>query len=309
MGHPIFRRFTPFKGWVADGFAADFVGAKTNSAFERLEEWHKGRYVQAHEPPFDEEYFEWIDVLESVALAGEAYSMVELGAGYGRWAMRAAGAARQFSERPFHLVAVEAEPQHFEWLRQNFLDNDIDPARHRLIQAAVTDHGSGVMFYVGSSSGEGYSPSEWYGQAITKEYERPSLEGEEHHVGRSVVLHESGMKSIRVPSVTLEDAISDLSLVDLIDMDIQGEEFKVVRSSVDVLNEKVRRLHIGTHNADVETGIREVLGVEGWQCRADYPSQKETDTPYGRIWFGDGVQSWVNPKLAYQAAEEPVSQA
>ena len=36
-------------------------------------------------PDFCEEYFEWIDVLESVLAADQQFVMIELGAGYGRW--------------------------------------------------------------------------------------------------------------------------------------------------------------------------------------------------------------------------------
>ena len=299
MGHPIFSKFNGFEGWVDEGFFTDYLGAMTNSDFAPGSVPEKAHRVKAVEPAPGEEYFQWIDLLESVALAGDVYSMVEVGAGYGRWAVRAAMAALQLSDRPFHLVAIEAEPQHFEWLCQHFRDNDLDPGQHRLIEAAVTDHRAGVIFYVGNTTDDGFSPRQWYGQEITPEYERrlPQEGEEEYHLGRSLVRHESGMKSVRAQSVTLEDAILDLALVDLIDMDIQGQELKVVRASLPVLNEKVRRLHIGTHNAEVERGIRETLGGAGWKCLTDYPCMQEADTPYGRIWFHDGVQSWVNVKL------------
>ena len=83
-------------------------------------------------PPVDGEYFEWIDVLESVALARDRYTMLELGAGYGRWAVRAAAAVRQRGISECHLVAVEADPVHFTWLQQHFCDNGLDPAQHTL---------------------------------------------------------------------------------------------------------------------------------------------------------------------------------
>ena len=90
-------------------------------------------------PPVDEEYFEWIDILESVSLARDSYTMMELGAGYGRWAVRAASALRQRGIRQCHLVAVEAEPVHFGWLQQHFADNGLDPAQHTLVHGAVCD--------------------------------------------------------------------------------------------------------------------------------------------------------------------------
>ena len=46
-------------------------------------------------PAFDEEYCEWIDVLEAVQAAYGRFTMIEFGAGYSRWASRTWTAARQ----------------------------------------------------------------------------------------------------------------------------------------------------------------------------------------------------------------------
>ena len=37
----------------------------------------------------------------------------------------------------------------------------------------------------------------------------------------------------------------------------------------------------------------------GWLPRADYPCQTHAETPYGTIAFGDGAQTWLNPRLAH----------
>ena len=64
--------------------------------------------------------------------------MVYLGAGYGRWLVKGAAAVRQcHGDLPIKLIGVEAEPTHFEWLKQHFNDNGLDPAQHELIEAAV----------------------------------------------------------------------------------------------------------------------------------------------------------------------------
>ena len=91
-------------------------------------------------PAFNEGYIEWIDLLESVVAARKSYTMIELGAGMGRWAVRAASAVRHYNPNlPFRLIAVEAEPTHFEWMRLHFADNDVDPNQHSLLYAAVSD--------------------------------------------------------------------------------------------------------------------------------------------------------------------------
>ena len=75
--------------------------------------------------------------------------MMELGAGYGLWSIRAAKAVQQRRGIPFKIVAVEAEPHHFSWLNATFADNGLNPADHRLIEAAVSDRGT-ALFYIAS---------------------------------------------------------------------------------------------------------------------------------------------------------------
>ena len=82
------------------------------------------RHIAPEYPPFDDEYFEWIDLLEAVAGATNRFTMLELGAGFGRWTARAAAAAQQ-RNLEYTLVAVEAEPTHFDWMLQNLQDNGL----------------------------------------------------------------------------------------------------------------------------------------------------------------------------------------
>ena len=101
-------------------------------------------------PKVDEELFEWTDLLEAVSDAGPEFTMIELGAGFGRWLVAAACAVRRIDpKKPVRLIAVEADPEHFKMLHQHFVDNDLDPSRHRLVWAAVTTHGETATFVSG----------------------------------------------------------------------------------------------------------------------------------------------------------------
>ena len=261
--HPIFGRFTPqLQG-------QDFIGSKIRSEF------HGASLGKAAFPAFDEEYFEWINVLESVDQARGSYTIVELGAGYGRWSVRAALAAVERGLTPVHLVAVEAEPTHFEWLKLHFADNGLDPSHHALIHAAVSDADGETFFYVGN-------PAEWYGQCIT-----------------------SANTGYKVPKIALRSVLDPLGLIDLIDLDIQGEELKCCSSAIDLVDAKVKRLYIGTHSPEIETGLRTLLNGHGWKCLADYGLAQANETPYGTIQFQDGVQSWVNPRFRSPVPRSP----
>ena len=157
--HPVFSNFAPYAGSIEQGFQIDFVGAKTRCEFQSGAVVMPTHTVQTQYAPIDEEYFEWIDILESVISAKQSYTIIELGAGYGRWAVRAACAIN-----------------------------------------GITD--------------------------------------------------------------------------------------------------KVTRRHIGTHDHDIERGLRKLLGGHGWHCNADYKCLSVNETPWGPVSFVDGVQSWVNPRLA-----------
>jgi len=289
----VFHKFRPQTGPAQPGLEVDFLGCRTRHEF--LPSSLRTGLAQTSYPPVDEEYPEWIDVLESVAQARDRFVMVELGAGFGRWLMRAARALRQIGGPAFQLVAVEAEPRHFGWIAQHFRDNNIDPTAHTLIQAAVSDHPGEAMLYVERDKDS--SPAEWYGQSLVRDRDVVrSADGD--YDGQKATRHRSGWRSVRVPLVTLAQILAPLETVDLIDVDVQGEELNVITPAISDLTRKVRRFHIGTHSRAIEKGLRKLFGAAGWECAWDFRIGTTERTPWGKIRFTDGVQTWVNPYLA-----------
>ena len=226
-------------------------------------------------PAFNEEYFEWIDLLESIKAwkPGSLYTFMELGAGYGRWSVRAA-----FARPLARIIAVEAEPTHFEWLKQNFADNDIVSDRHKLIQAAVSDTPEECGFLTGR-------PAEWYGQRIAE----PGEDG---------ITDALGYPAVRITQcVTLAELLKLVTSVDLIDMDIQGMEYRVIAAGIDDLNSKVKRLHIATHSHELSGALQSLLCSNGWETRWNFAPGATEQTAFGLIEFQDGVQGWINQRL------------
>jgi FkbM family methyltransferase len=237
-------------------------------------------------PAFDEEYLEWVDIVESVRAARGCYTMIELGAGFGRWLVRAVAVLRQLApDLPFALVAVEAEPTHMLFLREHFELNGIDPDDHWLIEAAVAARTGYAKFAVGRATS-------WYGQAIVgaaSRFDRMKRLWRKSPAGADVDV---------VKTVDLRTILDRFERVDLIDLDVQGQELEVLSAAADELDRKVARLHIGTHATAIEAGLRELLAQRGWEPVNDYACGKESQTPFGRIAFGDGVQTWANPRCA-----------
>jgi hypothetical protein len=256
-------------------------------------------------PPLDEEYFEWIDLLESVVdyasmRAHRPYTFMELGAGFGRWLVNAVVALRQIGDYPFTAVAVEADKQHVTWLTQHALDNSIPRDRLSVHQAPITGDGREVYFLTGNHAA-------WYGQAIIDDaYAEQILQSLHFQIKEKIATEKNRLINrlvnpfaqkylSRVKSITLQQILSGtVTPVDLLDMDVQGVEAEVVESSIGSLTEKVLRLHIGTHSQAVEERLRRCLRNAGWMCVADYPCLSKVETKFGVVKFGDGVQSWIN---------------
>jgi FkbM family methyltransferase len=272
--HPVFLRFQLYSGRVPAGFHADFLGSTFRGAFHgESSPESPERFVAASYPPFDEEYFQWIDLLESVDSAKNVFTMLELGAGYGRWTARAAAAVCQRG-LPYRFVAVEAEPTHFQWLLQNLQDNGIDLAHCRLVHAAATSKDGKVCFDAGDPAGS-------YGRAIGGTTE--------------------------IDAISLPTLLLPLDRVDLIDIDVQGAELDVLASAAGSLDQKVRRVHLETHSDYLHAETLRYFRRLGWKPHFLFEGDTADETPYGRINFQGGTQSWLNPRLHSPAELRGVS--
>jgi len=262
------------------------------------------------EPPYPalvESHFEWLALLQSVVEYAQAaghdesnrpFTMIELGAGFGRWLANAAGALRSIiaeNGSPARLsaprlIAVEAEPQHYEWIAQHLADNDIafDPADLHWAASAPSD--GEVMFYCGASAA-------WWGQEIVRPHRRQVRHVEGRPVGQ-----------LRVPALSLTTLLRGLTEVDLIDADIQGAEFEVFSAAGAALDRCVGRIIVATHHREVEASLRDFMERDlRWTCEMDFAGGGINDTPVGPIRFEDGLQVWRNPQFLRRSGPLPAA--
>lgn len=284
--HEIFDKFECWEGYVDPGFGVNFLGVLTRSSFAswRIRDMG-GQLVATELPAFDEEYFEWIDILEAVITARDQFTIIELGAGWGRWLANAMAALRQVNNLPYTLIGVEPEPTHFKWMREHLQTNGVNLARCQLVRAAASRNEGTVWFATGR-------PAEWYGQAIA--CPPPTIRMLERF---RYLFEKSTVRVKKVKGISLNTLLRSLEHVDLIDLDVQGAELDVLENSAEQLDVKVKRVHIGTHSSEIESGLRKLFHSLGWQKVNDYPCGCENDTPWGVITFQDGVQTWINPRL------------
>ena len=292
--HWIFDHFSAFRGEVPTNFHVTYIGDRVR---DDIVEW-EGRRIELTAtpglPPFDEEYFEWIDILQAVKDAGRIFTMLELGAGYGRWAIRAALAAFQLG-KALRLGLAEADPKHQMWLKQCLTDNGISLESYSLFLDAVAGTRGECVFMV--ELPESSRMKNWFGQAIAARDNLELRADQGLYYGVPKMRGADGAGYVKVGQIVLSDVLDKYDDVDIVDMDIQGAEADAIEEGITLCAQKVRRLHIGTHGHDIEARLRLSLSNSGWVCLRDYPCGQINETDFGLMSFVDGVQSWVNPRL------------
>jgi FkbM family methyltransferase len=211
--------------------------------------------------------------------------MLEVGAGHGRWLVRAAAAVKRYNPVPMLLVGIEAEPTHVEWMDLNFQNNGLDPTEHRIVHAAVAGSRGSAYFPVGD-------PNRW-GQFIVES----SKTGPQDSRHLQMIFEDTFLSKVTsVPQMTLADAAPEDDFIDFIDMDVQGAEAEIMEQAIAFCSERVRLIHIGTHSHPIEDR-RQIFCKAGWHSRFDFPQDSTTPTSFGTLRFEDGVQSWANPRF------------
>jgi FkbM family methyltransferase len=244
--HRVFDSFRPWAGWVEPGWSVNFLGVRTRVAFfslyEQLADYSQGHWFETKLPVPNEDYFEWVALLEAVMEARSFFTMVELGAGWGRWIVNGVAALRAQRALPYHVVGVEAEPMHFRWMKKHLKDNDVDLRRATLIEAAVARGDGTVPFHVGDAA-------DWYGQRIATLEEVTPAKRQRRRF-RSVLRRcharpGDGRSGGLVRAVSVRSVLGELDRADLLDVDIQGAEGDVLEPARDVLDERVKRVFCG----------------------------------------------------------------
>jgi hypothetical protein len=172
-----------------------------------------------------------------------------------------------------------------------------------LLNAPLTGDGRRVSFLTGSYGRE-------YGQAVINDQFafRLRASGRVPGFGRTLLHWIAPLRRRYVPladkfvqklkSATLDEVLQKAPpVVDIADLDLQAMEAEVVEAALPALNERVMRVHIGTHSLEVEERLRTCLRGAGWTLLRDFSCLGLRETPYGPVAFGDGVQSWINPRL------------
>jgi FkbM family methyltransferase len=291
--HPALLRFAPWKGRADGRFAYDFLGIRTDPSFRPHYRPQPAGEIQTVYPTPDYTYFELIFVLRAVLDAEHRgrFCVMELGAGFGPWLVTAHRAMALSFGRPVDLVGVEMVQRHFLWLQAHLRENGIDPLRHTLLHAAVSD-------YEGSAT---YQPETEvagdFGQRVIGRLP-DGMDGITTKKGAAP----AALAPVRVPCVRLQRLLEEQEHVDLLHVDVQGEELRALRGALPELNRCVRRLIVATHSRRIHHALRHMLVAARWQRCYDFRLRTRERTEFGDIEFLDGMLAFENPAVFERSA-------
>jgi FkbM family methyltransferase len=284
----VLNHFHGWEGTVPTGFFAYFLGNRSRADYWAFPEdirrlYDRERFETFSGPALDDNIFDWLILLEAVVEARDEFTMVALGAGWGRWLVSAALAVKQFQPLPCRLIGVEAEPTHFQWMLEHFRDNDLDPADHHLIEAAASGRSGRAWFYCGK-------PASWYGQSIIHDRALDKLAGEAE-------VEYNNERARLVRTVDLAEVTEGRRKIDYLQMDVQGAEHEILAAAPQILDRKVKRVLVGTHSTEIEAELRDLFGSLNWRCQYDVPINGNVVVDGVAVTLGDGVQVWINPSI------------
>ena len=100
-----------------------------------------------------------------------------------------------------------------------------------------------------------------------------------------------------VSCMTLRDLLGPFQFVDYIEADMQQSEITFFPPYMDLLRQRVRRVHIGTHGADVHQTLHRLFEQQGWTIVFSYPPERTHDSPTGPFTTQDGILTVRNSNL------------
>jgi FkbM family methyltransferase len=318
----VFAGVEPWSGRAPGGYCVDFLGVRTAHEFMPLlsfppeDEFERDLRTRLPAIEDGEPWFEAANWVEAARAAKDRFVMITLGANYGAQAVGACAALRALNPMPYKLVAVEPVPENFAWMRRHMRENGIDPADQWLVGSAIGSDNEPVLFPVGSP-GSGSQNS----FATNEKEARANYVHELTQAGRgesalsNLLLHNTtGLitnlvagydlpAEIKLVScVTLRDIVAPFDFVDYLESDIQQSEILVFPPAIDFLKKKVRRIHIGTHGAEVHARLRRLFLEAGWELVFDFAPNSRFTTALGSFVTNDGVLTLRNPAIGGERA-------
>lgn len=225
---------------------------------------------------------EFAAVFRAITFSGPTFRMAELGCGWGCW-MNISGMAARLRGKDIFLTGIEGDPGHITFAREALSTNGIPPSSYKLIHGIAAGSAGTALFPRQNVPGVTWGLEPVFGASddeISKALEQGT--------------HDS------IPMISMAEMLADTPRLDLLHIDIQGGEVSLISSSIEVLNEKVAYIVVGTHSRSIDGKIIDILNDAGqWTLEIERPCIASL-SEHGATTVIDGLQGWRNTRLIPQ---------
>lgn len=210
----------------------------------------------------------------AAAEPGGTFVVVEVGARYAPWAMRAVKAAEVLGRSSkFHVVALEPDTRHVGWIHEHFKMNGMGPTSDRHTLDVVQGFFSHTERATNEARGE-----------------KKEKKAEKALAGRRL----GGAHCIA-------SLLEGVDHVDFLDIDAQGSEKVMFTMAHDreAFRKKVRRTHIETHSDSIWKIVADHLLEMNFKIvqNATWMYTAYTSSTFGPTWWRGGGLYAINPAL------------
>ncbi len=217
-------------------------------------------------------------------------NLFELGAGWGRICLELAGVI-DYKVIPiipvsYHCLAIEGEPTHYQWIEEHFKTQNINGIP---VFGAVSDKSGTCRFSVSPD------PETYYGQdinfPISTRRKIPSIR---------YLFDLITNRNIKIPMYTVDQLIKkyEFDHVDIIHMDVQGAEYKVMLGAAEsIKNDLIDYLFICTHYRKLNDALRQLLSPKFDLILDIYPNSVATVEGFPPAKCHDGCQIYKRKNI------------
>ena len=238
--------------------------------------------------PYHEDYFEYEDLLIALMICKDSPSMIEVGAGYGRWITNFVSACRRLrggvGKAP-RVMAVEADPGHVKGFQDTCKINDFDAV---LIKAALmpdAHNGAHTTLVTHRSS------SSRFGGVVVN----PVLQARS---GRNDDSTADWARLRQVQAVNLKTLVDAFNApIGFINFDIQNAEVEIIPEAVSTLAKTSNVVHVSTHSALADKVCKKSFYGSDFMLLREF-AWRSTHVRDGiTFMFVDGIQTYLNKAL------------
>lgn len=248
----------------------------------RLTECWNDDLTNKSEQDFERDCF--LSILSDVRK--DKVTMIEVGAGFGEWNLALAGVIDHklinIASKSYQCLAVEAEPTHFGWCKEHLNVQDI---KGTAIFGAVSNRNGRCRFNASTL------PAEHYGQSMSFAINPGSVR---ERVSQTILGLRNFVrgKAVSVPMYTLDTLISEFGCTDIVHVDAQGAELKVVEGATNAIRrELIDYWLIGVHKQEYNEVLRRMLRSR-YECVVDLVPDSMNVVDGRTVECGDGIQLW-----------------